>query len=117
MHEMSIITSVLALVREEMGKHNVTRLHKVRLCCGDLANVVPDALTFAFEALTAGTELEGAVLETERVALSLRCPTCGHTFSPDEKRVLAVPCPACGEAFGHEVVAGRELYLQHLEAE
>lgn len=117
MHEMSIVTSILSLVREEMCKHGVTRLYKVRICCGELSNVVPDALTFAFEALTAGTELEGAVLETERVPLTLRCGACGQVFAPEEQRVLATSCPVCYECFGHVVVTGRELHLQHLEAE
>ena len=97
MHEMSVVTSLLSIVREEMEKHDVHRLLLVRVRYGALSNIVPEALSFAFEALTAGTDFEGAVLETEE-----------HFFAP---------CPACGEQYGHSMETGRELYVQHIEAE
>ncbi len=58
MHEMSVVTSLLSIVREEMAKHDVHRLLLVRVRYGALANIVPEALSFAFEALTAGTDFE-----------------------------------------------------------
>ena len=99
MHEMSVVTSLLSIVREEMEKHDVHRLLLVRVRYGALSNIVPEALSFAFEALTAGTDFEGAVLETEEVPITLK------------------PCPACGEQYGHSMETGRELYVQHIEAE
>lgn len=117
MHEMSIITSVLSIVQDEMKKNNVTRLLSVKLCYGDLSNVVPEALSFAFEALTLQTELAGARLETERIPLTLHCSQCGHEFDPPGREYFLTPCPQCGETLTHTVVKGRELYLQHIEAE
>lgn len=117
MHEMSVVTSLLSLIREEMAKHEVRRLLLVRLRYGALTNIVPEALSFAFEALTAGTDLEGAVLETEEVPLTLRCSECSAVFAPERGNLFLAVCPACGARQGHEVESGRELYLQHLEAE
>ncbi len=117
MHEMSIVTSILTLVEEEMRKHNVTRLHKVGVRCGELSNVVPEAMTFAFEALTVNSPMEGAVLEIERMPLTLQCHVCQHTFAPKERMLIASPCPLCHETLGHEVVSGRELHLQYIEAD
>jgi len=117
MHEMSIAASLLSLVEEELKKRRLEKLLAVRIRHGALANVVPDALSFAFEALTQGSPFEGARLELEEEPVVLRC-SCGASFSPEHKReLLFAPCPACGEILGHTVEKGRELYLQHIEAE
>ena len=71
MHEMSVVTSLLSIVREEMEKHDVHRLLLVRVRYGALSNIVPEALSFAFEALTAGTDFEGAVLAVSYTHLTL----------------------------------------------
>ena len=116
MHEMSIVTNLLALVAEELQKHKLEKLLMARVRYGALANIVPEAMHFAFEALTRGSPFEGARLELEEEPLVLRC-SCGAGFSPDTKHELLVaPCPACNEPLGHTVEKGRELYLQHIEA-
>ena len=69
------------------------------------------------EALTAGTDFEGAVLETEEVPITLKCSKCGQTFSPVRGEHFFAPCPSCGEQYGHAMETGRELYVQHIEAE
>lgn len=117
MHEMSVVTSLLSIVREEMQKHDVHHLIRVRIKYGALANIVPEALTFAFEALTTGTDFEGAILETEEVPITLKCSYCGHTFSPAKGKQFFAPCPECGEQNGLSMESGRELYVQHIEAE
>lgn len=117
MHELSVATSLLSIVREEAAKHHVQRVLLVRVRYGTLTNIVPEALSFAFETLTAGTELEGTVLEMEEVPLTLRCSSCSLVFTPEENSLFFAKCPSCGAEEGHEVETGRELYLQHLEAE
>ena len=117
MHELSIVTSLLSLVEEELTKRRLEKLLAVRIRHGALANVVPEALSFAFEALTQGGPFEGARLELEEEPVILRC-SCGANFSPEQRReLLFAPCPACGERLGHAVEKGRELYLQDIEAE
>jgi hydrogenase nickel incorporation protein HypA/HybF len=117
MHEMSIVTSLLSLIGMELEKHRLEKLLVARVRHGALANIVPEAMCFAFEALTQGGPFEGARLELEEEPVVLRC-ACGAGFSPERKRdLLFAPCPACGEIRGHTVEKGRELYLQHIEAE
>lgn len=117
MHEMSIVQGLLDIIRQEMGRHGVTRLHEVKIVHGRLTNVVPEALDLAWEVLTKDTELEGASLATEEIPLRLRCGGCRAEFTPEHLSAVLAPCPLCAEQLGHEVVAGRELYIAHIEAE
>lgn len=117
MHETSIAASLLDIVRSELEKHGATRLHLVRVKYGRLTQVVPDSLLFAFDMLIKGTDLEGARLELEELPLRVRCWVCKTEFEPEHESVLIMPCPSCGEDFGHEVLSGKELYLDTLEAE
>ncbi|NJB66556.1 hydrogenase nickel incorporation protein HypA/HybF [Desulfobaculum xiamenense] len=117
MHEMSIAQSLIGIIQEEMKKHELTKLRTVRVKYGKLAAIVPDSLQFAFEACVIGTPLEGATLEMELLPLKLKCGECGTLFSPEDPNTLFVPCPKCGEGLGHEVLQGKELYLDNMEAE
>ena len=49
MHEMSIVSSLLEMVKQEMQKNNATKLVLVRVKYGRLANLVPEAMTFAWK--------------------------------------------------------------------
>jgi hydrogenase nickel incorporation protein HypA/HybF len=101
MHELAITQSVVDAVTERTGSAPVAA---VRVRVGRLAGVVPDAMRFCFELVTAGTPVEGAVLEIEQPEGRGRCRTCGEEFLlPD----LVLLCP-CGSA-DVEVLAGREL--------
>lgn len=101
MHELAITQSVVDAVTERTGTAPVTT---VRLRVGRLAGVVPDAMRFCFELVTAGTPLEGADLEIEQPEGRGRCRTCGAQFRLTD---LVLLC-ACGSA-DVEVLAGREL--------
>jgi hydrogenase nickel incorporation protein HypA/HybF len=116
MHEMAIAQSLVGIINDEMKKHNLTKLHKVRVCHGKLAALVPEALSFAFEACTLGTPLEGAEIELKELPVVLKCSGCDKEFTPDASD-LFMPCPSCGEGVGHQVLKGKELYLDNLEAE
>ena len=117
MHELSIAQSLLALIEDEMAKHDKATLVTVKVRHGRLSAVVPEALTMAFEVLTAETRLAGAALVMEETPVVLRCRACGREFSPESPSAAFAPCPACGEELGHEVLSGRELYIEYLELE
>lgn len=117
MHEMSVADSILRIVADEMEKHQMRSLHLVRVRHGALSNIVPESLTFCFEALTLDSPWKGARLELEELPVILRCGGCGATFTPPGREGLFAPCPACGEVLGHAVEQGKELYVQHIEAE
>ena len=103
MHELAITQSVVEAVTERTGAMPVTT---VRLRVGRLAGVVPDAMRFCFELVTAGTPLEGARLEFDRPDGRGRCRTCGAEFVLADLILLC----SCGSA-DVEVLAGRELVV------
>lgn len=110
MHEMSITQSVVDICTEHA---NGRRVLAVTLEIGDLAGVVSDAVEFCFQACTADTLLEGAVLTIERVEPAAVCQDCDQ-----ESRVSSYfdPCPACG-SHRLSVTRGEELRVKDLEVE
>lgn len=119
MHEMSLVQSLLDIVRQEIRAHELTTLKAVKVTCGRLSGAVPDALHMAFTALTRDTDLDGARLDLELVPVKLQCGECGENFSPSDNESLAAfaPCPACGQEIGHRVVSGQDLNIEYIEAE
>lgn len=116
MHELAIAQGILDIVREEMAKHGAAKLDRVHIHHGRMANVAPEALTFAWENLIRGTDLEGAEMLTEEIAVRMKCAGCGVEFEPEDDFILA-PCPDCGEDLGHQLLKGQELYVFRLEAD
>jgi len=111
MHEVGIVQSALQTAFEEARKSQATRIHLLRLRVGALSGVVPDALGFAFEALTSGTMAEGAKLEVEEVPATWWCEPCGKEF---ETREYLGQCPACQQP-SNQLCRGRELHLATIE--
>jgi hydrogenase nickel incorporation protein HypA/HybF len=107
MHELAITQSVVAAVLDRTGDRTVT---VVRVRVGRLAGVVADSMRFCFELVTAGTTLEGAVLEIEEPPGAAHCRSCGADFGLAE----LVPFCSCGST-DVDVVAGRELMVCSVE--
>jgi hydrogenase nickel incorporation protein HypA/HybF len=115
---MSIAMELLNIIKGEMEKHGVSKLTKIRVVHGKLSGVVPDSLAFAFEVLTKDTPLESAELELAEQPVKLKCGQCSVEFEPeDTSMIMLMPCPECQEEVGHEVLSGKELYLDKLEVE
>jgi hydrogenase nickel incorporation protein HypA/HybF len=89
------------------------RVAKVEVRVGHLRQVVPASLTFAFELIAQGTELEGAELDIEQVPAAGVCQDCGSTTPlPD----FPLMCSACG-GLDVDVTEGEELEVESLELE
>ena len=110
MHELSIADAVLGIASRHANGRRVTR---VELRVGHLRQVVPDALEFAWQLVTQGTQMDGAELAIEEVPAIVRCDACGA-----ESALKGFPalCAACGSA-SVEVTGGDELLVDSLELE
>jgi hydrogenase nickel incorporation protein HypA/HybF len=113
MHEMGIASSILDGVAAEVRRRPGSRPVKVGVRVGELAGLDPDALHFAFEALTVETPLAGLELDIEYRAPLGRCRECAREF---EVRNFELLCPACGSRTA-EVISGDELEFAYLEVE
>jgi hydrogenase nickel incorporation protein HypA/HybF len=111
MHELSIMQSALSLALDQAREAGAARVHTIRLRIGALSGVVPDALEFAFEALTPGTMAEGAELAVEHVPARFWCASCTREFQSDD---MFAECPDCHSP-SKELRAGREMELASLD--
>jgi hydrogenase nickel incorporation protein HypA/HybF len=108
-HELSLCGAIADIARRRAGDRRVDVIH-VRI--GRLRQVIPDTLVFCWSLVTSGSELDGSVLEVERIDARLRCRACGeeHAFGED----LVFACPGC-HGLDVEVVAGEEFDVTALE--
>jgi hydrogenase nickel incorporation protein HypA/HybF len=110
MHELAIAESVVDIATRHAAGRRVAR---VELEVGHLRQVVPSALSFAFELVARGTPVEGAELSMREVEAAGRCLSCGaDTPLP----TLPLTCRSCG-GFDVEVTRGEELLVEALELE
>ncbi|MCS6830891.1 MAG: hydrogenase maturation nickel metallochaperone HypA [Armatimonadota bacterium] len=107
MHEFAIAEAIVRATQEVVHQNGGGKVEQIRLRIGELRQVVPDALLFAFDILKQDTPLEEASLEWETVPAQVRCKTCGVVYHPKD---VFWECPSCG-AFGAEVTAGEELEI------
>ncbi|HZQ79923.1 MAG TPA: hydrogenase maturation nickel metallochaperone HypA [Acidimicrobiia bacterium] len=108
MHELSVAEAIAGAVNRHADGRTVT---KVLVRIGHLRQVVPDALSFAWEMLTTGSDLEGSVLEIESVPATVACRACGA------ETTLDMPITACGQCYSRDVelLTGEEFAVVSLE--
>jgi hydrogenase nickel incorporation protein HypA/HybF len=110
-HELSVAQGLLGIIEQEARPYPGARVTRVLVRIGKLSAVVPDALRFAFEAITPGGIAEGASLEIEEVPLRIRCRQCAEEFIMEDPFMI---CPRC-EGLDVEMVSGRELEITSME--
>ena len=110
MHELAIAESIVDIaVRHARGR----TVSRVEVSVGHLRQVVPSALSFAFELVAQGTAVEGAELVLNVVSATGRCRACG---AETEMSGFPLLCRACGSA-DMAVIAGEELRVESLDVE
>lgn len=112
MHELSIIRGVIETAQAAARDAGAKRVTAVRLRVGELANVDPAALQFAFAAVVARTLLNGARLDVVPVPVAVRCPECSR--EGELMNLQRFACPHCGTPTA-DVVRGRELEVESIE--
>jgi len=112
MHELGIMESALSAVLAAGRANGAQRVHRIVLRVGALSGAEPEALRFAFEAVSQGTLAAGAVLDIDAVPARARCPDCAIEFEAGAGFVTA--CPRCRRLCG-DLRQGRELELARVE--
>ena len=112
MHEASIAQSILDTAFEECRKSGYEKIQSIEVKIGRASGCMPDALSFAFDALKQGTPANDAALIIEDILVGGRCLKCNKEFTGEELFVFS--CPHCG-ASDIEVSRGRELNITGIE--
>jgi hydrogenase nickel incorporation protein HypA/HybF len=104
MHELSMCEAIARRVIERAAGRPVSR---VTVRVGYLRQVVPEAMQFSWQMVTATTRLDGAALEIEHVPATVACRACGATTTLE---LPVLMCASCGRV-DVELRSGDELLL------
>lgn len=113
MHELSLVQELIKILDRNVLEHQFKKVGQIVLRVGVLSNVVPDALRFAFRALTEGTIYEKAELVLEEVPVRLLCENCEEEVISSE---ILFTCPHC-QSQRAVFLEGAELVLASLTGE
>lgn len=113
MHEVSIMEEAVRMAVDAANEAGALRVLKLRLAIGTLSCVAPEALQFAFEAVSSDTPAADASLEIEPVPAVKWCETCKIEFPVAN---FFDPCPGCHDIKG-PLRRGREIYIASIEVE
>jgi hydrogenase nickel incorporation protein HypA/HybF len=112
MHEVGLMQGLLNMIDTYSREYRLRRISRIVLHVGKLSNASPEALQFAFEAISPGTLVDGAELIIEPVDARAKCTACEHEFAWN---FAMRTCPECDQPA--VIIAGRELHLQTLEGD
>jgi hydrogenase nickel incorporation protein HypA/HybF len=104
-HQLSLLRGVVRAVERTAAEHGATGVERVGLRVGSLSGAIPEALEGCWPLASAGTLLEGSVLEIDYSAAAVWCPACEAEQVIDE--FYALTCPVCSTPTG-QLVRGRE---------
>lgn len=113
MHEVGIMTGVLAAVDEAATNAGALKVFKVSLSVGEMTEAIEDSLRFAFDILTENTISEGAELEIRMVSPRSVCEDCGYEFNHSR---FHIGCPLC-DSINTTLIAGKELQIDSIEVD
>ena len=123
MHEVSVVSSLVNAVIDELAKYRVTKVHSVTAVIGDLTNLGEEQMLFAYEIVTRGTVLEGSEFIVEHEPIEVLCASCGYSgpvktlADPDfaSHSIPVLSCPDCGGAI--KVVKGQSCAIKCMDIE
>ncbi len=114
MHELYIAECILKSVNEALPAEVLSAsVKQVQVEVGLLDAVVPDNLTFLFDAIKGSHGMPQAELLIEQIDILCRCCDCTNEFSIDIPLFI---CPFCGSG-QVELLRGRGIILQHITTE
>lgn len=121
MHEMSVISSIVELIKSEMDKlDNVILVKEVHLEVGDLTFLGHDQLRFGFSILVKSEpRIHPDGLNIIPIPAKIKCLECDYQGAMEvvgsEEYHIKLPrfsCPSCGGAI--DIVRGKECVVKNL---
>ena len=113
MHEFSLCEGIIEAITTQTRQQGFSRVRRVWLEIGALANVELDALRFAFEVVRANTVAAAAELDIITLPGRAHCLDCGQAVAVQQR---FDPCPLCG-GYQWRLLGGAELRIKELEVD
>ena len=113
MHELSLCESIIETLTTQTHRQGYSRVRRVWLEIGTLANVEQDALRFAFEIARRDTVADAAELDIVTLPGQAYCLDCAQAIAVHQ---YYDPCPRCG-GFQWRLTGGNEMRIKELEVE
>jgi hydrogenase nickel incorporation protein HypA/HybF len=113
MHELSIATSIVETVLQEIARKRLPAVQTIAVRVGALSSVDPEALRFGFESIIVDTPLAKTKLEIEFVPVQGKCRACNSEFAVQD---FVFICPRC-DSGQIDMTRGDELDIAYLEVE
>jgi hydrogenase nickel incorporation protein HypA/HybF len=114
MHELGIVQSILEIIEEQLKIHEGERVVSVQLEFGAMTAVMPEAIEFAFQALTREGPVAGAALDIIILPIKGVCLDCGHQVELDSYTPF---CPACVDGMLNIFQGKDEMRIVSIEIE
>ena len=112
MHELSIAMAIAKTVLSTAEEYQVTKIAKVTIEVGEIADILPGYLKSCWPAATHDTILKDTELEIIMVNGMIQCPKCGKIYRFLEH---SHGCPECGST-RKQVLSGRGLNIKDIVA-
>jgi hydrogenase nickel incorporation protein HypA/HybF len=112
MHEVSIALSLLDIVEKKCREEGYQRVESVSVRVGKASGVLPEAFSFAWEAVKKDTIARDSRLTLNLIPVGGTCVACGAHF--ETENTFLTECPFCSSA-SFQVIQGRELEIVEME--
>lgn len=110
MHEMSMALRIIEIAENEAQKAAATAISAIEVEVGELAGVMPEALTFCLDAAARGTMAETATISFITTPGMGHCLECRQDIEIHE---FPAQCPDC-QGFGVTIHSGTELKIRSI---
>lgn len=113
MHELRLIQRIMTIVADSADRQSIGHICRIHLVIGGLHPASPDALRFAFAAITPDTRFARAELEIDLRPVTVVCADCNaHSTEADAMFF----CPHC-QSSATRLLTGDELEISWYEAD
>ncbi|MDR1048562.1 MAG: hydrogenase maturation nickel metallochaperone HypA [Synergistaceae bacterium] len=113
MHELSLAEAISNTIKGLCAQSAWTRVRRVVLKVGQMRQVDPELLSFAFGVASKGTIAESAELAVMELPIVFKCNACGERTGGDG---MVFVCLNCGST-NVDLVSGMELTIEAMEVE
>jgi hydrogenase nickel incorporation protein HypA/HybF len=115
MHELAVTKSILKLSLDHIAQQGAREVLAIHLLIGEMRNLEEEWIQRYFDHISKGTPAEHAVIRVRKVPVVFLCKNCHQQFTANLKEDKQILCSHCN-SFEYDLVTGRELIVEKLEA-